>query len=72
MITRDNTDIELNIWPDKGGNARLKRYYAWLDERKIKYSMVRHPTWASYPTSINMRNEDAVAFKLAFKMDYTD
>ncbi len=67
MLRRDNVDIDLkNYYPDRGGNARLKQYTDWLDERNIKYSMVRWPNWATHPTAINMRNEDALVFRLTF------
>jgi hypothetical protein len=66
MINPDNINIEVDIFPVRGGNARLKEYTTWLKERNIKYSLVRDPPWISHPSSINMRNEDAIAFKLTF------
>lgn len=66
MLQRDNIDIEVDIYPDKGGNARLKKYVNWLYENNIKYSLVRKPEWSTHATAINMRNEDALMFKLVF------
>jgi 16S rRNA G527 N7-methylase RsmG len=66
MWNTDNTNIEVDIYPDRGGNERLKQYTTWLKERNIKYNLVRVPEWASHPSHINMRNEDALIFKLTF------
>lgn len=71
-MERDNTDIALNYQPFEERMARVKRYTNWLDQRNIKYNMVRKPSWSSYATHINMRNEDALAFRLVFNMDYRD
>jgi hypothetical protein len=69
MLRRDNVDIELkNFYPNAEGDAKLKQYTRWLDERHIKYSMVRNPIWSSHPTAINMRNEDALIFCLVFEV----
>jgi hypothetical protein len=46
--------------------AELKVYEAWLKEQNIKYSFVKYPQWAPWATGINMRNEDALMFKLRF------
>lgn len=66
MFQRDNINIEVDIYPDRGGNARLNEYVSWLYQNNIKYSLVRNPEWATHPTAINMRNEDALMFKLVF------
>jgi len=66
MWNTDNTNVEVNIFPDRGGLLRLRQYTTWLDERNIKYSLVRSPEWATNPSMINMRNEDALMFKLVF------
>lgn len=65
-MSRDNTDVEVDVYPDKWGNARLKKYVDWLCENNIKFSMVHTPLWATHATAINMRNEDALMFKLVF------
>ncbi len=66
MWNRDNIDIQVDIFPDRGGNARLKMYTDWLKERNIKYTLIKYPNWASHPSAINLRIEDALAFKLTF------
>lgn len=68
MINPDNTTIQFlhAAFREKQHRADIKMYEAWLKERNIKYSFVRYPQWISYPTGINMRNEDALMFKLAF------
>ena len=66
MCNRDNIDIQVDIFPDRGGNARLKMYTDWLKERNIKYTLIKYPNWASHPSAINLRIEDALAFKLTF------
>jgi len=62
MIRRDNTDVEIGpyTWEE------LRDYIKWLDDRNIKYSMVKKPIWTDMPVAINMRNEDAIMFRLTF------
>ena len=72
MIERDNTTV--TIAPAQptfdstpfDQHKKLAIYKKWLRENNIKYSLVRSPEWNSYPTGINMRNEDALIFKLTF------
>lgn len=62
MIRRDNTDVEIGPY----NYEELRSYISWLDERLVKYSLVKKPIWTDFPVAINMRNEDAIAFKLVF------
>lgn len=63
----DNTDVGLNIWiSDRAAESKLKEYKSWLVDNNIKYSYVYSPQWANFPAAINMRNEDAIIFKLRF------
>lgn len=64
MIRTDNTNVEIRSFYRE--NHSLKILKKWLDERQVKYSLVFSPAWDSEPSYINLRNEDAVAFKLAF------
>lgn len=68
MISPDNTTIQFPYatFRLKEHLAEVKSYEVWLRERNIKYSFVRQPQWLSYPTGINMRNEDALIFRLTF------
>lgn len=71
MIERDNTTVKIARGPDPLGryddvNKTVAVYRKWLKENNIKYNLVRVPEWNSYPTGINMRNEDALIFKLTF------
>lgn len=68
MINPDNTTIQFSyyVFHERDHIAKLKKYVDWLKERNIKYSFVKYPQWMSHPTGINMRNEDALMFKLAF------
>ncbi len=63
MIRRDNTDVEINVVFDR---TLLKEYTTWLNERNIKYTLVKSPIWVEIPSAINMRNEDAIIFRLTF------
>lgn len=68
MYHNDNIDVELK--PSKYGKRvdviRLRQLTNWLKERNVKYSLVYWPIWdRSHPSAINMRREDALAFKLA-------
>lgn len=63
MYQNDNVVINL---PKRLDLATLKRYKIWLRENNIKYSVVRVPLWNPIATGINMRNEDALVFKLIF------
>jgi hypothetical protein len=67
MIYTDNTNVQIDkVREDYGYVERLKIYKSWLKERNIKYSLVFEPEWATFPTYINLRNEDALVFKLKF------
>lgn len=69
MIRSDNIDIRLEyFFSDFEYNTRLKEYTTWLKDRNIKYNLVMKPLWSNRPTDINLRNEDAVAFKLRFEL----
>jgi len=68
MIRPDNTNVKVDIYNDRAGAEQLKEYINWLKERNIKFSLVKDPVWWTEPSAINMRNEDAVAFKLRFKL----
>jgi hypothetical protein len=49
--------------------VRLKQLTNWLNKNNIKYSLVYYPYWdRSYPTAINLRNEDALMFKLVHNL----
>lgn len=63
MIYTDNTNVKIDVFMS---DALLKKYKAWLKERNIKFSLVYTPEWATYPSAINLRNEDALVFKLTF------
>ena len=59
MHYTDNTNVLVT--------HNLKEYKEWLNENNIKYSLVYSPVWqTSFPYAINMRNEDAIMFKLRF------
>lgn len=69
IYSKDNFDVFINKRTDDFGfnlDLALKAYKIWLRERNIKFSLVYIPEWATYPTHINLRNEDAIAFKLRF------
>lgn len=63
MIRRDNTDVEINVAFNR---PLLIEYTSWLNERNIKYTFVKSPIWVDIPAAINMRNEDAIIFRLTF------
>lgn len=65
---RDNIDIDLKLFPFGPGIEKLNEYTDWLKERNIKYSLIRNPLWLAYPNMINMRLDDALAFKLRFNL----
>ena len=63
----DNINVRLRIGlSDRPAIIQLAEYKTWLNENNIKYSYVYSPQWANFPCAINMRNEDAVIFKLRF------
>jgi hypothetical protein len=66
MINSDNTNVELNLFPNREGDAIVKKYTDWLKERNIKFSLVKQPIWVDFPVAINMRKEDAIIFRLTF------
>jgi hypothetical protein len=67
MMYTDNTDVGLHIGlSDRVAEAKLKEYKFWLVDNNIKYSYVYSPQWSNFPAAINMRNEDAIMFKLRF------
>ena len=69
MIEPDNTTVKLPFdYINRQTIECLRRYEAWLNERNIKYSLVRNPIWLPYATGINMRNQDALIFKLTFNL----
>jgi hypothetical protein len=67
MYSTDNTNVDIPWEGDpRHKQEKLKEYKNWLDERNIKYSLIHSPLWDHFPASINMRNEDALLFKLTF------
>ncbi len=66
MWNRDNINIEINLGNNRLDGAKWKAYTGWLKDRNIKYSEVREPSWSMNATALNMRNEDALLFKLTF------
>ncbi len=75
MYNNSNINIPLDAPGDARNQAlaraasRLnKQKINWLKERNIKFSLVYVPLWATEPTAINMRREDATMFKLAFDL----
>lgn len=62
MIRRYNTDVEIGPY----NWEELRNFVEWLDNRNVKYSMVKQPIWNDFPVAINMRIFVAQAFKLAF------
>lgn len=68
MIESDNTKINFNweLMYDRDRSDLIKKYRTWFIERNIKYSFDRFPPWLTYPTSVILRNEDALLFKLTF------
>lgn len=71
MFSPDNTRVAIKQFrydDQRAAATQLKEYKQWFDERSIKYSFHNFPAWATYPTSVILRNEDALAFKLAFNL----
>lgn len=63
----DNINVRISVFlNNKKSETRLKEYEAWLKERNVKYTLVYVPIWDTTPASINMRNEDALIFKMVF------
>lgn len=63
----DNTDVYISSEGGRDDMLRLLEYKEWLKENNVKYSLVYLPVWSrQYPYAINMRNEDAMMFKLSF------
>lgn len=63
---RDNIDVPIGEYP--GHWRDLKMYKDWLREQNIKFSIVNTPLHFAYPSHLNMRLIDAVAFKMKFKL----
>lgn len=71
MFSPDSTKVPIKKFhhdDQRAAAIQLKEYKQWFDERNIKYSFHSFPAWATYPTSVILRNEDALAFKLAFNL----
>jgi hypothetical protein len=70
MYSNSNINIPL-LDPGSGNQNQIRaknvEKIQWLKERKIKFSLVFNPVWATDPCAINMRKEDALMFKLAFE-----
>lgn len=60
---KDNVDVKIDV---RFRYKLLKEYTDWLKRNNIKYSLVKSPIWINSPTAINMRNEDAIIFRLTF------
>jgi hypothetical protein len=71
MSIGNNVSVKLPI-PTHDGDREaakfLKELRLWLLERNVKFSYIFVPEWSGYPYAINMRNEDALAFRLAFDL----
>jgi hypothetical protein len=65
---KDNIDIQLPLIFGMNGESTimLKMFETWLKENNVKYTRVYKPEWSNSPYALNMRNEDATAFKLRF------
>ena len=63
MYSNDNTIIRFS---KTLSNEDLRKYKDWLKERNIKFSVVREPLWSAQATGLNMRNQDALMFKMVF------
>jgi len=65
-----NVRIPLRYGMSKADNAMLTMFEDWLKENNVKYTKVYSPfpLWTNFPCAINMRNEDATAFKLRFDL----
>ncbi len=71
MFKSDTTRVALKQFrydQQREANAQLRIYKQWFDERNIKYSFYNFPAWVIYPVAAILRNEDALAFKLAFNI----
>lgn len=69
IYSRDNIDVSIAKSQsefDFQARKTLTGYKNWLRERNIKFTLVYTPVWDTYPSHINLRTEDAVAFKLRF------
>lgn len=63
---KDNIDVFIPMLHGREFDLRLKEYETWLRERNIKYTVVYLPLWDTVPSAINLRNEDAIIFKMVF------
>lgn len=68
MIKSDSTKIEFrwDLMNDRARSELIRKYKDWFIEHNIKYSFESYPAWWTYPTSVILRNEDALLFKLTF------
>jgi hypothetical protein len=67
LYINDNINVKIPLLLNSKKSAvQLREYETWLKERNIKYTLVYVPIWDTAPASINMRNEDALVFKMVF------
>jgi len=68
MTYTDNTNVRIPMLfgMSREDNEQLAMFETWLKENNVKYSKVYSPQWANFPYALNMRNEDAIMFKLRF------
>lgn len=69
MIRSDHSRISFKFLDQLEHRTKMeivKGYEEWFINHNIKYSFDRFPPWSPYPTSVILRNEDALLFKLTF------
>jgi hypothetical protein len=68
MFWSDNTTVVFNFPPQKQRkmHQHIAVYVKWCRENNIKYTLIYDPVWNTEPMGINLRNEDALMFKLRF------
>jgi hypothetical protein len=69
MIRSDHTKISfefLDRLQDRPKMEIINGYKEWFINHNIKYSFDRFPPWSPCPTSVILRKEDALLFKLTF------